>query len=71
MAKYGYIVLLLLSFLVSCSKEDLPDTVDVTGVVLDVEDIKLNIGDSIRLNAVVVPQNATNKKFLGFRAMKM
>lgn len=62
MAKYGYIVLLLLSFLVSCSKEDLPDTVDVTGVVLDVEDIKLNIGDSIRLNAVVVPQNATNKK---------
>ena len=66
--KYRYLLSLLLFplLLTSCGKEDIPDTVDVTGVVLDVEDVQLNVGDSVRLNAVVLPQNATNKKVSWF-----
>ncbi|EYE87872.1 hypothetical protein Q428_10900 [Fervidicella metallireducens AeB] len=36
-------------------------TVNVTGVRLDKTDIELKVGESIRLNETVVPENASNK----------
>ena len=64
MFRQVYIILSLFSFLFlgSCGKEDLPDAIAVSGVVLDVDEVTLDVGDSIKLNAVVLPQNATNKK---------
>ena len=41
--------------------EQPPVVIDVTGVSLDESEVTLNIGDTKQLNAVVEPENATNK----------
>ncbi len=40
--------------------EDYPD-VDVTDIILDAETLELNKGDSVKLEATILPENATNK----------
>lgn len=48
---------------VSCNKNQQPQTVAVTGVSLDKQELTLPKGQTAQLTATVLPQNATNKAF--------
>ncbi|MDU5109944.1 MAG: DUF4832 domain-containing protein [Clostridium sp.] len=47
---------------IKVNKEAKEDLVKVTGITLDREEISLNVGEEVKLNAAVKPENATNKE---------
>ncbi|MCL2065725.1 MAG: Ig-like domain-containing protein [Candidatus Cloacimonetes bacterium] len=57
------IIVTLLFILVGCSNSPTKD-IPVTGISLDQTMVSLNIGESVKLKATILPQNATNQNLI-------
>ncbi|MCL2064785.1 MAG: Ig-like domain-containing protein [Candidatus Cloacimonetes bacterium] len=57
------IIVTLLFILIGCSNSPTKD-IPVTGISLDQTMVSLNIGESVKLKATILPQNATNQNLI-------